>query len=256
MRILITIPTIRGREALLNYAIQGLHTQLDPDRDGIVVHANGSAWEPPKWALPFVRRVYQRPKGTGPIHRFNLSEWECEYFLSLDDDLIPAPTYVQTTINRIDALEDLRPDRYALSWYARHWTAPKEGEDRYWVEGEANFRSRIRVSDPSNDWTLTTYAGCGAFACAGDLLPTLSDAEKPDQYAHHDDLWLNGVLGAANVHIVRPPGPSYLLQAQVVRGSLYGFARDNNFKGREANMRDAKARWGWHATPRTRLVFP
>ena len=252
VHVLVTIPTIRGREAMLTRCVDALASQLGPE-DAIVVHRNGSVWSAPE-ADPNGPAIVlvDHPDGSGPAVRFDLYGWTCKYLLALDDDLIPAPQYIERTLA---ALETHGP-MCMLSWYARHWTkpaallaAPENYIKRVAIRVEAELRKAVR----------TSYAGCGATAMHGTLLPVLLAAQRPMQYVKHDDLWLAGVMWGAGVAQVRPKGPKALLAVQGHQAGavvLYDEAKSRGFSQRQVNVLDANARWGWRPLERTTEIPP
>ena len=233
-RVLVSMPTIAGREESALAGIVALLEQMGPE-DRIVVHRNGSRVEPPADHRVV---VVDNPAGTGPISRYDLPGWTCDYLLLVDDDVVWPSDYIEATTGRLDELGR----GSAVSCYARFHSGPGY-RDQTRIAGDA-------VGGPG--YARTSYAGSGSSAFHGAALAVFQGADRPESYQLHDDLWMNAVIMEAGIRMYRPELPPEWLGLIRTHGNNTLWRREakRGFKTRTANMADAAERWGWRRLPR------
>lgn len=241
-QVVISMPTISGREANAERVLQALLPQLR-EGDTFIVHLNG-AIPPAERRLPKrparQLRLLSHPVGTGPLIRFDLpDDIGGEYLLTVDDDIEYPADYVARTVEAIKAAG-------AVSWHVRWWDEP--GTER---PAHYNLRRVLRIDEGSDDWVRSSYGGCGVMGLTWDKAQAVRDSlavRESGYFEHCDDLWVSAQIGP----LWRPPSAARWIAIQKPHPTetLYAAAHQEAFARREWLMGVLWERAGWRQEKR------
>lgn len=232
--VLVVMPTVPARQRMAHLVVQ---TLLQQQVDRFVVFLNGY---PSDFSISDDPRVLQihNSLDTGPIVRYREGALGHGVVLSVDDDLVYPPDYVEGILHHLTTLGR----GIAISQHAALWN----GADKSYAA-----RSPLHYSGQRQDFTECDYLGSGTAGFWGEDFESLR-GEPPPRLVDEDDIWMSARLRAQGIRLVRPPSRRNWIRSQPEAchvTSLYSLAAKNGFKARDRAMTFAESEFGWRRGP-------
>jgi glycosyltransferase involved in cell wall biosynthesis len=232
--VLAVMPTVPERRHAAVLVVQSL---LQQAIDRIVVFLNG---HPSGYQIsndPRVVHIYN-PPGSGPIVRYREGALGHGVVLSVDDDLIYPPDYVEVARHHLATFGR----GAAISYHAKLLN----GQDKSYTA-----LSLLHYSAASTDFVECDYLGSGTAIFWGEDFESLR-GKPPDLLQYEDDIWMSAQLHARRIRLVRPPTSKHWLRSQPAASdatSLYNLALNDRFAARQQAIAFAEAAFGWQRGP-------